>query len=304
MNKVLLIFIDGLGLGEADPAINPLVRFDPPFFRRFLGMPLTKDAAPYLSDTICVVATDATLGVAGLPQSATGQTALFTGINAPAILGRHILGFPGPKLGDIIAEHGVMMELADLGYSVTSANMYGPNYFELVAARKWRHSASTLTILGAGLDLRSVAEMHQGEAVYQDITNKSLPIYNILGITTVEPYIAGQRLAKLADNHDFTMFEYFQTDRQGHKNDWSEAQRIVGDLTEFLAGVQQNSGDTLVIVTSDHGNFEDFSTKTHTLNYVPTIIWGPNCREIAKTIKTLTDIKPAIIKFLAGGGSL
>ena len=34
------------------------------------------------------------LGIEGLPQSATGQTALFTGINAAQLLGRHLFGFP------------------------------------------------------------------------------------------------------------------------------------------------------------------------------------------------------------------
>lgn len=304
MRKVLLIFIDGLGLGDAAPTINPLVRFDSPFFRELFGQPLTGRIGSYISDQVCLVPTDATLGVRGLPQSATGQTALFTGINAPQAVGRHILGFPGPELAKIIAGHGIMLELVEQGYSATSANMYTPNYLELVAQRKRRHSVTTLTTLGAGQKLRSLAEMASGQAVYQDITNESLLLYGVDSVPLVSPRAAGQRLAAVAQNHNFTMFEYFQTDRLGHKKDWAEAEKIVAVLDEFIAAVHQATTDEmLVIVTSDHGNFEDFSVKTHTFNPVPTITWGADCRKAAAGVKDLTDIKPAITAFLKAGES-
>lgn len=302
VRKVLLIFIDGLGLGEDDAAVNPLVRFDPSFFRRLFGRPLTNKLGRIIGDEVCLVPTDASLGVEGLPQSATGQTAIFTGINAPRRLGRHILGFPGPSLAAIIAAHGIMGELAAAGCRVTSANMYTDNYFELVAKRQRRHSASTLTILGAGLPLRSSAEMAAGEAVYQDITNAMLPEFGVTGVPVVSPDVAGKRLAALAGRHHFTLFEYFQTDRRGHKVDWAEAAKIVGVLDGFLAAVQQAAGDVLTVITSDHGNFEDLSRKTHTLNPVPTILFGPGCRQAAAGIRDLTDIKPAIISYILEGG--
>lgn len=303
VRKVLLIFIDGLGLGADDPAVNPLVRFDPPFFRRLFGQPLTGKLGRIISDNVCLVPTDARLGVAGLPQSATGQTAIFTGVNAPRQMGRHILGFPGPELTAIIVAHGIMGELAAAGYSVTSANMYTTNYQELVAARKRRHSASTLTILGSGQRLRSPADMAAGEAVYQDITNEMLPAFGVTDIPAVSPALAGERLAAIAARHNFTLFEYFQTDRRGHKVDWAEAEKIVGVLDGFLAAVKQAAGEILVMITSDHGNFEDLSVKTHTLNAVPTILFGPGCRQVAAAIGDLTDIKPAIIAYIREGGA-
>lgn len=302
VRKVLLIFIDGLGLGADDPAVNPLVRFDPPFFRRLFGQPLTCKLSRIISDEVCLLPTDARLGVEGLPQSATGQTAIFTGVNAPRQMGRHILGFPGPALAAIIAAHGIMGELAAAGFSVTSANMYTANYLELVAARKRRNSASTLTILGAGQRLRMPADMAAGEAVYQDITNEMLPQFGVTDLPAVSPAQAGERLAALAAKHNFTMFEYFQTDRRGHKVDWAEAEKIVGTLDDFLTAVKKAAGDILVVITSDHGNFEDLSVKTHTLNPVPTIVFGPGCRQVAEPIRDLTDIKPAIIGYIREGG--
>ena len=301
MRRVLLIFIDGLGLGAGDPAVNPLARFDPPFFRELFGRPLTREVGRVLRNDACLVPTDAALGVAGLPQSATGQTAIFTGVNAPLRMGRHILGFPGPTLAKIIAEHGILRELATAGLRVAAANMYTANYMELVARRKRRHSVTTLTILGAGLQLRSTAEMAAGEAVYQDVTNEMLPLFGVEGVPPVSPAEAGRRLAALAARHHFTMFEYFQTDRQGHKHDWAAAEKIVSVLNGFLTAVRAAAGDTLVIITSDHGNFEDLSVKTHTTNKVPTILLGPGCCAVAERIGDLTDIKPAVMAYLKEG---
>ncbi|MBP2655496.1 MAG: hypothetical protein H6Q73_3065 [Firmicutes bacterium] len=301
MRKVLLIFIDGFGLGENNGKINPLVRFNPSIFQWLIGSPLSVAATPAFNSKACLVATDAKLGIAGLPQSATGQTAIFTGVNASAVMGRHIQGFPGPSLAKIIAEHGVLSKLRNNGFRVTSANAYTPRYMELVKARKRRHSVTTLTILGAGLKLRSVPELEAGQALNQDITNEMLPIVDVNDIPVISPALAGRRLANLAKDHNFTMFEYFQTDRCGHKMDWDKAEIITAVLAEFLTAVYETSeNELLVVVTSDHGNFEDLSVKTHTYNPVPTIIWGPECRSVAANIKDLTDISSAITRYLEG----
>jgi len=248
-----------------------------------------------------MVPTDAALGVDGLPQSATGQTALFTGINAPAKLGRHNQAFPGPQLQKLLQQYGIMKQLRDKGYAVTSANMYTPDYLNLVAQRKRRHSATTLTILGAGLTLRTVDDLLRGEAVYQDITNAMLPLVGVTNVPIIEPALAGKRLVNLARQYHFTMFEYFQTDRCGHKQDWERAKEIITILDEFLQAVYNNlPEDMLVIVTSDHGNFEDFSIKTHTINQVPTLVFGCHSVEVAAKIHNLIDITPAVITFLEG----
>lgn len=297
----MLIFIDGVGLGPNDAAVNPLVRFPTPFFQQVFGCPLTRDLPKTLEQRACMIPTNARLGVDGLPQSATGQTALFTGVNAPKRLGRHVQAFPGPQLQKILQAHGIMKQLAVKGYKVTSANMYTPDYQALVTQRKRRHSATTLTILGAGSALRSIEEMEQGKAIYQDITNSMLPQMGVSCVPVVQPQIAAKRLVELARHYDFTMFEYFQTDRCGHKQDWDRAGRIICILDEFLQTIYNEiASDMLVIITSDHGNFEDLSVKTHTLNFVPTILFGCNCTDVAAKIGNLTDIAPAIISCIEG----
>ena len=56
-----------------------------------------------------------------------------------------------------------------------------------------------------------------------------------------------------------------------------------------------------VIVTSDHGNIEDLSVRNHTLNPVPTIVWGKHREQVAPRIRSLTDITPAIVDVLTKG---
>lgn len=51
------------------------------------------------------------------------------------------------------------------------------------------------------------------------------------------------------------------------------------------------------MICSDHGNFEDISIKTHTMNPALTITAGKNAKQLAYNIKDLTDIKPSIIKY-------
>ncbi len=92
--KLLFIFIDGIGLGEDNPEVNPFVRAEMPYLQSLLGgQKMIKSAAPYESDQVTLLPIDAGLGVKGLPQSATGQAVLLTGINIPAEIGYHY----GPK---------------------------------------------------------------------------------------------------------------------------------------------------------------------------------------------------------------
>jgi bisphosphoglycerate-independent phosphoglycerate mutase (AlkP superfamily) len=74
----------------------------------------------------------------------------------------------------------------------------------------------------------------------------------------------------------------------------------LSQLSEFLVELfkRVDSDKTTVILTSDHGNIEDLSIRTHTLNNVPTVIWGRKKEQVAAKIKNLTDITPAIIELL------
>lgn len=298
---ILLFFIDGLGLGTHDPTKNPLVTACMPAMRALLaGHALTLEIGRYTSKRADLIPADAALEVDGLPQSATGQTTLFTGINAAQLLGRHLHAFPTKRLQAILEQHSILKKVREIGGSAVSANAYTPDYFSLVAARKRRNSASTLAVLAAGIDLNTdLSKLRQGFAVYQDLTNECLQQLGY-GVDIISPEQAGKNLAGIVNNHHFTLFEYFQTDRAGHKQNWQQATEILENVDNCLGSLLESLDlqRSLVIIASDHGNIEDLSVKTHTRNSVPVLLIGAGREKIAGNISSITDVAPAIIGLL------
>jgi phosphopentomutase len=105
---------------------------------------------------------------------------------------------------------------------------------------------------------------------------------------------------RLAQENDFTAFEYFLTDAAGHKNDHAWILHVLRELDEFVQGIldEMNPNRTLFILTSDHGNIEDWTAKGHNRNPVGTLLVGARLDEIAPRIHSLTDITPAILSLL------
>ncbi len=238
---------------------------------------------------------DAGLGVAGIPQSATGQTALLTGVNAARHMGRHVAGFPGPSLQKIIRENNIYDQLGALGFSSTFANGYYVSELSEVETRKIQ-SVTTVSALKAGC-VRDKALLEQGKAVYQDLTRESLRAKGYEGPLQT-PVQAAQALVAIAREHDFTLFEYFQTDRAGHKGTWADILRILGVFDEFLGEVLSLTRDAglLFVLTSDHGNIERFGARSHSMNPVPLVAIGPGSDFLKKTIFSLTDVTPALLE--------
>ena len=290
-SRVLLFFIDGLGIGTRGPhnPLDGLTAADP--------LAVFQNETPRVPFAGIVVPTDACLGVAGRPQSASGQTTILTGINAPLIIGAHKQGFPNPPLLDIIREHSIFLQLKNKGIeSITFANTYTKRFFE--RRPRWI-SATTAAVEAGGLQFNVVADLRAGRAVYHDFTNETL-IDRGETADLRTPEEAGRVLAGIASAHRFTLYEYFITDKIGHAQDHDEAMRVVPMLASFIRTLLQNLDltNTTVILTSDHGNIEDLSVRNHTLNAVPTIIWGPHRQSIASRIQSLVDITPAIVETL------
>ena len=103
--SVLLIFIDGLGIGARRPE-NPLHTLG----EEAAPLAVFEDEEPQLPFGGLLTRTDARLGVEGRPQSASGQTTILTGVNAPALLGYHKQGFPNAAMREIIREHSAERE--------------------------------------------------------------------------------------------------------------------------------------------------------------------------------------------------
>ncbi len=293
MARFLLLFVDGVGLAPAGPA-NPLAGVPMPALAAALGGALTVERAGTVEAGRALVAVDATLGVAGLPQSATGQTALFTGVNAPARLGRHVAAFPGPRLAAILAEHSLLRRAAAAGRAVTFANPFTPRYFEEVDSGRRRHSATTLAALAAGGALRGTAELAAGRACTWDVLRDHFARY-APGVGTVTAARAGEDLARLAAEHDLVLWETFATDLAGHgRLGWTAAEalaRIDGLLGGLLAA---RPDDLTVLLTSDHGNLEESDHRRHTRNPVPLLALGPEAAAFAG-VRRLDELAPCLL---------
>ena len=97
--RVLFIFLDGIGLGVNDPDVNPLARARMLNLNTLLdGRSLLGESAPFVGESATLLAIDPSVGVDGLPQSATGQAMLLTGVNVSAAIGYHYGPKPNPEV--------------------------------------------------------------------------------------------------------------------------------------------------------------------------------------------------------------
>jgi len=292
MANLLLFFVDGLGIGTRG-SHNP---FDGLSDAEPLA--IFQNQEPQIPFNGVLVETDARLGIEGRPQSASGQTTILTGVNAPAAIGHHKQGFPNRALLDIIREHSIFLQLQRAGVGpITFANTYTKLFFE--SRPRWI-SATTAAVEAAGLRFNTVEDLNAGRAVYQDFTNAML-IERGEEVAPRTPEQAGDVLASIVTNHRFTLYEYFITDKVGHAQNLERARTVVRNLALMIRCLLKrlDLSQTTVILTSDHGNLEDLSTRSHTLNPVPTIVWGAHRQQIANRISSLIDITPAIVRTLS-----
>lgn len=289
--SVLLFFIDGLGIGTRGPQ-NPLDALEE-------AEPLAvfqEEAHPVIFDGV-IIPTDPCMGVEGRPQSASGQTTILTGVNAPARLGYHKQGFPNAPLLEILGEHSLFRQLRRAGISpITFANAYTQRFFD--DRPRWV-SATTAAVEAAQLPFKTVTDLKAGQAVYQDFSN-GLLIARGEDVAPRTPQEAAAVLANIVANHRFTLYEYFITDKMGHAQDMNAARLVLNKLATMIRSLlgHLDLDRTTVILTSDHGNIEDLSTRNHTLNAVPTIVWGAQRQRVASRVRSLADITPAILEVL------
>ena len=289
--SVLLLFIDGLGLGTRGQH-NPLDGLTD-------ATPLAvfENEIPSLPNDGALAITDARLGVDGRPQSASGQTTILTGINAPAAIDHHKQGFPNYALLEIIRTNSIFLQLRNLGIEPNIfANTYTNRFFE--SRPRWI-SATTAAVEAAELQFNTLEDLHAGRSLFHDFTNRSL-IERGEKADIRTPEEAADVLANIVANHRFTLYEYFMTDKAGHAQDFNAARSILIALGKFITQLLSriDLAKTTVVLTSDHGNIEDLSTRSHTLNPVPTMVWGLYRETAKQRITSLVDITPTIVSLL------
>jgi hypothetical protein len=289
--SVLFFFIDGLGIGFESKE-NPLAAI-----KNLEPLAHFKDQKNQIFYDGVMIPTDPRLEIEGRPQSASGQTTILTGKNAPKILGYHKQGFPNAVLREVLNENSLFLQLKKKGIEkIIFANAYTPQFFQ--ETPRWK-SATTVAVEAAGLQFKRISDLLGRKALFHDFTNQTL-IERDFNVPLFTPIEAAEILADLSKENSFVLYEHFITDKIGHEQDFGKAETHLPQLAEFIRETLKRVDleNTTFILTSDHGNIEDLSVRNHTLNDVPTIIWGRNKEKIAGRIKDLTDITPAILQLL------
>ncbi len=286
--RVLFIFVDGIGVGkksENNPFSNPKFEI---LSSLAGGDTHNKD---YIFQPI-----DASLNLDGIPQSATGQTALFTGINPIPVVGNHITGVPNLSLRNVINESSIFKILEKIKISCRFANAYHKEYF---LRDRRLYSATTWSVMAMeNPHFNYVDDLKKGNAVFADITNEFL-INEGYDLQLFSPEKAASVLLNLMKQYRFVLYEIPFLDRLGHKLMISDIQKNLEILERFLKYLNVNrNNDNLIFLTSDHGNIEDLSKRSHTNNPVPLFIWGKDKNEFSKQINRIEDVTPATINYL------
>ncbi len=305
--RVALLFIDGVGIGTNDPAINPLSGAGHLLsqFSDGSGEPLPGGAL------YCV---DATFGVPGRPQSATNQTAMLTGEAAPALLGRHLSGFPNVFLRELLFRRSIVRRLAQAKKRATFANCYPAGYLDalglrrrpsrradveipLSARRRIRPSATTLAMAAGEVELRTLDDARAHQGLTNDIDGERARSRGF-DVPRRSPEEAAEVFWRVAADADFTLFEHYLADEAAHERDRDATLSALTTFDQFARAVVANRPpDAQVLICSDHGNAEDLSIRTHTLNPVPVLSFGPAAFGAAECA-TVADVGKIVLRLL------
>ena len=311
MNRTIFLFVDGCGVGRADPG-NPF------FMAKSIYLPLWTGAMA-LPDSTPVATIDATLGIPGLPQSASGQTALFCGSKAAAIANRHRNGYPDRALRRIILKKNLLSKLEKKGVTARFLNAYpvfnqyfscehmrikpdGRFWFSPLFPERFKRmiSVTSCMLLACGQRPFDEADIRAGKAIYQDYSNRQLNEKE-LSLPEFSPQQAAGIIYNASRRFEFILYEYFQTDLYAHRQPFAECVGLIRELDTLVGALLSRldkKNDTLVL-TSDHGNLEDFHLRGHSRNPVPLLAWGRHGDRLRKKIKSLSDVAPAILELFA-----
>ena len=302
--RILTLFLDGIGLGEDDPAANPFAIADTPVMHSLAnGKRWLAATGLQRSERAIFIPTDARLGVPGRPQSGTGQASLLTGLNAPRRIGRHYGPKPDAATRAIIAEHSVFKRLAERGKSARLLTAYPPGLLANFARGKTLRSSIQQAAYETGDPHFTLADVINRRALTAEWTTESWRRHlKIEGLPRYSAREAGKLLALLARNYDFAFHSHWLTDRIGHRGTLRRGVELLERFDRVLAGLLEEwrEDEGLIVITSDHGNMEDLSTRRHTCNDVPTVVIGERAAEFACGYQNLADFAPACDRMLFG----
>ena len=294
--SVIFIFIDGVGIGNENDE-NPFFNDIYESFQILSGENFFKNGRAVNSSNHIFKAIDANLEVEGLPQSGTGQTTLFSGENASKVIGKHFGPYPHSGIKYLLKEESIFNAVKTEGKKPYFLNAYPPIFFDH-AKRRNRWSCTTLMTKSAGIKLNSTKEVLNEKALTAEIGQNAWRDKLDIDIPKISAKEAAQRLLNNVPYHDLLLYEYYLTDKAGHNKSIEDARRVLKPLDEFLLHIIKNKrSEDVLVLSSDHGNLEDLSVKTHTRNNVPLFVLGEGIDHF-NNVESLIGVKEGILKSL------
>lgn len=298
--SVFLLFIDGVGFGGKSME-NPLTVGEFEFFRRWSGGHswIEKNQEVMKGEKSRVWSVDACMGVEGLPQSGTGQASLFTGINCSVRAGKHFGPFPHSTSKPILKRKSLFHQWIESGGRPHFMNAYPDRFFRSESLPK-RWSCTTFMSVHSDLRLNRESDVMKGRALTAELDQQVWRDRLGVDVPVISMREAANRMIEKGKTHDLVLFEYFLTDRAGHRQEMEHAIDILNQLNLFMGEImeQMDAKDSLVIC-SDHGNIEDLSVRTHTRNRVPMGVYGAGVEKVKMPPKQLTDL-PGLLMQITG----
>ncbi len=291
---MIFIFIDGVGIGRNDET-NPFSHHSYESFNILSEGGFFQSRDAFRSGERLYKPIDANLGVEGLPQSGTGQTALFTGKNAAKVIGKHFGPFPHSGIKPLLKTESIFHAVIERAKKPHFMNAYPPVFFEHARKRN-RWSCTTLMTKSAGMKLNSTEEVLNGQALTAEIVQNAWRERLGIDVPEISAADAGNRLLDVVPDYDLVLYEYYLTDKAGHNQNADDAGRVLRPLNDFLLQIIRNKrAEDVLVITSDHGNLEDLSVKTHTRNQVPLFVMGEDIDHF-ESVESLVDVKEGILK--------
>ena len=299
-----MIFLDGIGLGAADPLTNPFAVANTPTLHSLAaGKRWLAQTGRQQGERAVFLPTDPRLGVPGRPQSGTGQATIFTGKNVPDLIGKHYGPKPDKATRDLLARDNLFCQVVARGKSAALLEAYPPGWHRAVESGRRLRSSYQQAAHEAGVPIFGQEALQSGDALSVDWTGEQWPAppgYPQLPLRSTHE--AGVLLVTLARRYDFSLFAHWPSDVIGHRGTLAEGVALLERFDEVMAGLLSawDDNEGLVILCSDHGNMEEIGNRRHTCNDVPTVVIGQQRGLFDESFRTLADIAPRILRALFG----
>lgn len=304
MKRILFIFVDGIGLGDDNPEINPFVVAKLPILNALTnGKKWIRGIGRQISERAVFIPTDPRLGVAGRPQSGSSQAVILTGKNVPEILGRHYGPKPDKTTRNLLEEDNFFKRVIQRGKRAALLDGYPQKLLADIARGYKLPSSIQYAAIHSGQNLFTQDDVLAERALTAEYTGYAWRDYLKLDNTPIfSPQEAGRKMVELARNYDFAFHSHWMTDYVGHRGPFEHGVDLLEILDGVLEGILDiwNDDEGLVVLTSDHGNMEHIGDRKHTENDVPTLIIGAGKEIFAEGLTTLMDFVPRMGKYLFG----